>query len=172
MAEQAQQTGEFCFLGEYEYTVDAQRRIAIPKAWWNTAPNGNHFYLLPGRGQSLQLVPGPAFQELLQKLRRVSFADGQAAVALATIGSMAQEIRCDRQGRMSLSQKLMDHAGIVDKALMLGAVTTIQIWEPGRWQRQRMNSEAGLDALQAIQERPDDFSEALHRAVKTAHTGE
>lgn len=160
-------SSDFCYLGEHEYTVDSQRRVAIPKGWRHGSDEGNRFFLLPGREKSLQLVPAPIFHELLAKLRRVSFADAQAAVALATIGGMAQEVTCDRQGRLALNPKLMAHAGIVDKALLIGAVTTIQIWEPQTWQARRMDSDAGLDVLQAIQERSDDLTEIIKKAVKS-----
>jgi MraZ protein len=157
---------DFCFLGEHEYTVDSQRRVALPKAWRRDDAARNRFFLLPGREKSLQLVPGEMFQELLLKLRKVSFADAKAAIALATIGSMAQEVTCDRQGRITMTPKLMDHAGITEKALLLGAVTTVQIWEPDAWEARKMSSEAGLDVLEAIQERPDDFTEILKNAVQ------
>ncbi len=153
-----------CYLGEHEYTVDNQRRIAIPKTWRHDDPSLNHFFLLPGRDKSLQLVPAVTFQELLVKLRRVSFADSKAAIALATIGSMAQECVCDKQGRIKLSNGLAGHAGIVDKVLMLGAITTIQIWSPEIWKQRRMDSESCLDVIEALQERPDDFTEILRAA--------
>jgi len=156
-----------CFLGEHEYAVDAQRRVALPSPWRRPEPGRNRFVLLPGRDKSLQLVPAPMFQELLQKLRKVSFADAKASIALATIGAMAQEVVCDRQGRFALSPKLLEYAGIRDKVVLLGAVTAIQIWEPNSWARRRIDSEAGLDALQALQERPDDITEALRRVVKS-----
>ena len=158
---------ERCFLGEYEYAVDAQRRLAIPRAWRRTpAAEGNHFFVFPGRERSLQLVPAEMFQDMIAKLRRVSFADAKAAVALATIGSMAQEVLCDKQGRIALSSKLLAHSGIDDRAVLLGAVTTVQIWEPQAWASLRIDSEKGLDVLQAIQERPDDFTDVFRRLVK------
>jgi MraZ protein len=157
---------EYCFLGEHEYTLDKQRRLALPREWRGSHPASNHFYLLPGRGKSLQLVPAPMFQDVLLKLRKVSFADAEASVALATIGSMAQEVLCDNQGRFALSPRLMSHAGIADKVLLLGSVTTIQVWEPGMWQAQRMDSELGLKVMKALQERPDDFTEVFRRAIK------
>ena len=147
-----------CFLGEFEFAVDAQRRLAIPSAWRGAAAE---FVLLPGREQSLQLVPAAAFQELLAKLRQVSFADAQAAVALATIGSMAVLCQPDKQGRIGLTQKLMEHAGIRGGAVLLGAVTTVQIWEPARWKKRRMNSQQGLDVIQALQEQPDALGAVL-----------
>lgn len=154
-----------CFFGEHENVVDPQRRIALPKAWRSDEPGGSEFFLLPGRGQSLQLVPAATFGKLLAKLQDVSFADQQAARALATIGSLAQEIRCDRQGRFSVTPKLLAHAGITDRALLLGSVTTVQIWEPSIWQEQQMGSEDCLNVLQAIQERPDDFTNIIRKAT-------
>jgi len=155
-----------CFLGEFEYTVDAQRRLAIPSAWRAPASEANHFVLLPGRDRSLQLVPAAMFEELLVKLRKVSFADAQAAVALATVGSMAADCRADRQGRIMLTPKLLAHAGIRDRALLLGAVTTVQIWAPETWAQRRMDHDQGLDVIQALQERPDELSDILRKAVQ------
>ncbi len=154
------------FLGEFEYTVDSQRRIAVPSQWRRAAPDENSFFLLPGREKSVQIVPAETFRELLMKLRKVSFADSQAAVAMATIGSMAQDCRCDRQGRITLPPRLMEHAGIDDRALLIGAVTTIQVWNPEAWKERRMHSDAGLDVIQAIQERGDNLTEILSQAAR------
>lgn len=154
------------FLGEFEYTVDKQRRVAIPSNWRQPEAEDNHFFLLPGRDQSLQLVPADTFLELLNRLRKVSFADSQASVALATIGSMAQECRCDKQGRIAMTRKLMEHAGINDKALLVGAVATAQIWNPEIWQNKRIDSETGLDVIQKIQEKGDDLGDALRNVLR------
>ncbi len=148
------------YLGEFEFTVDNQRRVAIPRPW-RSNDEDERFFALPGREKSLQVVPGAMFQELLAKLRKVSFADAQAARAMATIGSMALECAPDKQGRITLSNKLMDHAGLSKRVLLIGAVTSIQIWDPATWQERQMDSETGLDVLQAVQERPDELTDIL-----------
>lgn len=156
-------TGEAFYLGEYEYAVDNQRRVAIPSRWRAKPADRNHFFALPGREKSIQLVPAPVFEQLLLKLRKVSFADGKAARAMAKIGSMASECRCDKQGRIRLTGKLLNHAGITDKALLLGAVSSIQIWSPEAWARGDLDSESTLDVVQEIQERSDDLSEIFNK---------
>ncbi len=166
MGAQDKATGCWYF-GEYEYTVDSQRRVAIPRSWRGDDAEANHFFLLPGRDSSLQLVPAVMFEELLVKLRKVSFADSRAAVGLATIGSMAQDCTCDRQGRISLTPRLMEHAEISEKVVMIGAVATIQIWNPQVWSQKRIDSDSGLDVIQAIQERGDDLGDILSQAVRT-----
>lgn len=154
------------FLTEFGCAIDAQRRITLPSQWRSLDYRLNRFFLLPGRDESLQMVPAPAFVELLNKLRKVSFADRQAALAMATIGSMACECPCDRQGRFSMTPQLMQHAGLSDKALLIGAVTTIQIWEPDTWAAKRPDSDACLDVLQAIQEREDNLTDIFRKVTQ------
>ena len=155
------------FVGEHEYAVDPQRRVALPKGWRRGDADGPQFILFPGRDQSLQLVPAAAFHELFSKVQKVSFADAQSAIALATIGAMAQDVTLDKQGRMSMSAKLMAHAGIKDRVLLIGAMITIQVWNPDIWAGKRISSEAGLDALQEIQQRPDEITDVLRRAARS-----
>ena len=157
------------FLGEYDYTVDAQNRIAIPKIWRGGAEAESRYVLLPGREQMLQLIPEEAFNELLLKARKVSFADRQGALGLATIGALAQHCLPDGQGRISLSPRLKEHAGIGNGVILVGAVTTIQIWQPETWRRLRLDSSRGLDIIQAIQEQPDDFTDILRKAGQAGH---
>lgn len=158
----------WCYLGEYPYTVDAQRRVAIPSGWRAESRGGDHFVLLPGRDRALLLVPAATFDALIAKLRTVSFADAQAGVALASIGALAADCRTDGQGRITLTPELMAHAGIGDRAVLVGAFTTIQVWEPESWRRRRMDSGRSLDVIQALQERPDDLARVLRGIVGTA----
>ncbi|MFW5803279.1 MAG: division/cell wall cluster transcriptional repressor MraZ [Verrucomicrobiota bacterium] len=153
---------ERCFLGRHECSVDAQRRLAVPSSWRG---DGACFYLLPGRGHSIQMIPDWSFQSLVEKLRKVSFADGQAARALAQIGSIAQEVRCDKQGRITLSPDLVNYAGLKGRALLLGSVTFAQIYAPETWQDQQMSTDACLDVIQRIQEQPDDLTNILRTAA-------
>ena len=149
------------FAGEFEHALDAQRRIAIPRPWRDD-DEGGRFFLLPGRHRTLQLVPYAYFHEqLLDKAKKVSFADADAALALARLGSLAQECRCDKQGRIPLPQRLMEYAGLSDNAILVGALTTVQIWEPDAWRRMQTSDEQALDVIQKIGERPDDLMAIL-----------
>jgi DNA-binding transcriptional regulator/RsmH inhibitor MraZ len=86
---------------------------------------------------------------------------------MGTIGSLGEKVVCDRQGRFTLTPKLMAHAGITNKALLIGAITTIQIWEPAIWEERKMSNEASLDVIEALQEQPtDNFTEILKNAVQ------
>lgn len=157
------------FTNEFDVAVDKQRRVAIPKAWRGATAEENHFFLLPGRGGSIQLVEAATFHEMLAKLRKVSIADPNAARAMAVIGAMMHDCTCDKQGRISLTPKLMEHAKLNDRAKLVGALTHVQVWAPEQWERDTaMDTEGGLDILQQIQEKPDDLSAVLRGVVTDA----
>jgi len=148
-------------MGEYAHSLDSQRRVAIPTCWRRKGED-NIFYLLPGRNGALQLIPEDSFKDLLEKARRVSFADPSASLALARLGSMAQECRCDRQGRVAIPQRLIDYANLKDgSVVMVGALTAVQIWSPEKWDTYRAADESVLDEIQKITDRSDSLMDVL-----------
>ena len=145
--------GGRCYLGRHEYRVDTQRRIALPKTWRPDSTSENSYYLLKGRERSLQMVPAKVFLPFLQNLLSVSFANRDAYLALGSFGEGAEEVSCDRQGRITLSPNMMEYSGIDGPAVLTGAVTTIQIWNPANWEASRMESNAFMDVLASFDQR-------------------
>ena len=155
-----------CFLGMYDKAIDSQRRIALPRPWRQSEQGGDQFVLLPGRTGCLQLIPGSMFAPLFEKLRQVSFADREAGIALASLAAVAQMVVCDSQGRIQLTGALMEMAKLDKNTILVGAFTSIQIWAPEAWKAAQMDTEKCLDALQALQERPDEITTILRNALK------
>jgi len=141
------------YTGFHPHSIDAQRRIAIPKEWRKDAGDDAVFYLLPGRNQTIQVLPKELFeQEILDKVRKVSFANAEKSQALAMIGAKTSRSSCDKQGRITMTQELMEHAGLEGEAIMVGSFTTIQIMTPERWNQSSMDTEDVLDQIERIQE--------------------
>ena len=141
---------ETTFLGEFEYALDKQRRFSVPKSW--RSPEGpSLFYLLPGRGNCLQLISEAVFSDLKSKIRQVSFTNPTVSKALAQIGAMAQECLCDKQGRIALSPKLKSYAKIDSEITLVGAITTAQIWSSESWKASSEDDgEALLDVIDKL----------------------
>ena len=152
------------FTGEYEHSLDVQGRVAIPTCWRRKDGN-NIFFLLPGRHGALQLIPEESFNDLLLKARKTSFADSSASLALARLGSMAQECRCDKQGRFKIPKRLLEFSSLKDSAIMVGALTTIQIWSPDQWNKYRTADETVLDEIQRIGERSDSLEDIIREKL-------
>ena len=151
---------ELLFAGEFIHAIDSQRRIAIPKGW-RIRGEETKFYILPGRHNTLQLMTPNSFKQLAEKLKRVSIADPKASIALARLGAKARECHCDKQGRIGISENLLEYAEIKNKKMidtelvLVGAFNNIQIWSKDNWEKQRMSDKEMLDVLQKIEEYPE-----------------
>ena len=53
-----------------------------------------------------------------------------ALPALMVAATAPDEVTLDGQGRASLTRPLMEFAGIREKALIIGALDRIEIWDP------------------------------------------
>ncbi len=136
------------FLGEYEHTLDTQRRVAIPAAWRGCS----RFVLLPSRDHAIQMMSVDTFREMvLDKTRKLSLGNVEDARNLARLGSRAQECVCDKQGRIQIGQQLAAHAGLKDKVALVGSVSMILLYSPEAWSR--MQQENGEDACYDVLEK-------------------
>jgi len=138
------------FLGQFEYVIDRQRRVAIPSVWREADRALNRFILLPGPNKGIQVLPAGMFEELVEKFRRTPFGDPEVADALALAGSSGHDTTCDSQGRISFTPELLAHAELKPqaKAVLVGGITTIQIFAPSNWQARPKNQESSLAVLQ------------------------
>ena len=154
------QEDESFFFGEFEHSLDPQRRVAIPSNW--RKEKKTTFFLLPGRHNTLQLIPFSTFRETLMKFKKISFADPAASLAFARLGASGQECECDKQGRIQIPQKLIEQAGLKNQVVMIGSLTTIQIWSKENWNLfGKSDQNDVLDVIQKIGERPDDLKDIL-----------
>ncbi len=152
---------EQLFLGEFEHSIDSQRRVAIPRTWRSAGEDRTRLVVLPGRDRTLLAVAPEKAKEMLKKLTAGSFANRNISKALAMIGSYAVDCTCDKQGRISLSSKLMDYAGIEENVVFVGAFDSIQIWAKEQWESQDFHVDDVLDVIQDLQEQPGDVGSAL-----------
>ena len=156
------EAGKYCFLGEFEHTLDGQRRLAIPSEWRVKEGDGR-FVLLPARDNILQLLPFETFNEqIVSKARKMSLADSGAMKALAELGSRAQICECDKQGRIQISTRLVEHAKLKGSAILAGSVSCVQIFASEARAKNLDESDSGFyDVLQNIHETPDTLADAF-----------
>ena len=147
---------QFTFVSNYMHAVDSQRRIAIP-AEWRKKDGETSFYLLPAKEHIVQLIPKETFYEqVIRKAQKMSLADARQLRNLALCAARAQNCVCDKQGRIQISQLLLDHGGFRDKIVLVGAFWHIQLWTPERWESANLDEDDNsFDIMQRINEIPD-----------------
>ena len=162
-------TDDIDFLGEFEFTLDPQRRLAVPSDWRSSMPGQDCYFVFPGRDRSLVLMSYFLFRQIRDEVRKISFADRAAYRKLAYIARLGKKCTCDKQGRVSLSQALLEHAGLEPKkkVLLIGAFASAQIWSPVIWREaEQWSTDDCLDVMQEIHERPDEVGAVLRRALR------
>lgn len=120
------------FLGQAEYSIDGKGRVALPaKMRRALSPEANEtFVATRGLNQCVFLYPLDLWTRVEAELAALNRFKQENLVLIRTITSWSEEVQLDGQGRIALSKRLMDFAGLGDKATILGALDHIEIWAP------------------------------------------
>jgi len=132
-------------LGEFDFTLDAKNRVAIPARLRAVFAEG--VYLTRGFDRCLAAYPPeewdrfvaeqtgdlPAMSEKGREVRRFLFA-------AATFDEL------DRQGRITVPANLLGFAGVSKDVTIIGMHDHIEIWDREAWARYRKQMEEGADA--------------------------
>ena len=119
--------GTTFFVGEFTHALDPKGRLTIPSKW--RLSGGDSTYLaLPNPGGYITVYPPKMVSRLEEKVAEASRSDAKAQALLMELFSKAHSYGCDKQGRINLNDKLLDHAGIQDKAVLVGNFSAFAIW--------------------------------------------
>ncbi len=128
------------FLGEYEHTLDAKGRVAIPARFRAQMDRGA--VISKGKGACLSVYTMDRWEEKSNEL----FADKSSDELRDLerwIYASANEIELDRQGRMIISARLREHADLKTEITIAGVRDHFEIWDRATWQayQERLESE-------------------------------
>jgi MraZ protein len=145
---------ETIYQSRYRHGVDEKRRLQIP-AKWRPVDEGVEFALVlwPHHGKPdacLLVLPPKAFNEFVQKITAMPFAEPKAEALRRILGEKSDRVQLDKAGRICLPEWMASAVGIKDEAVLNGMFDRFQIWNPERYEETR----AAVDALA-----PDAFSQ-------------
>ncbi|MFL5625205.1 MAG: division/cell wall cluster transcriptional repressor MraZ [Ktedonobacteraceae bacterium] len=127
------------FLGEYEHTIDAKGRMAVPAKFRAQMDRGA--VVSKGMGTCLSVYTMPRWEE-----KSAELATGKTSDELRDferrIYPSASEIELDGQGRMIIPAKLRTYAGLGNEVTVAGVRDHFEIWDRAAWQ----NYQERLDA--------------------------
>ena len=128
-------SGTTFFVGEFTHALDSKGRVTIPSKW--RIQGGENTYLaLPNPSGYITVYPPKMIERLEEKVAEASLSDPQAQSLLMELFSKADSFGCDKQGRINLSDKLLDHAGIKGKAVLVGKFSSFAIWSESRSEKE------------------------------------
>lgn len=128
------------FLGEYEHTIDAKGRMAVPARFRGQLDRGA--VISKGMGRCLSVYTLARWEE-----KSAALVEGKTDEELRDferrIYPSASEVELDGQGRLVIPAKLRAYAGLSNEVTVAGVRDHVEIWDRKVWQeyQQRLDEE-------------------------------
>ena len=133
------------FTGEYEYTIDAKQRLAIPaeiRSRLNPERDGLAFYVTAGPNDALWLWPERTFERMAGAIE-ASLLPAEEMMEFDEITfPTARRLELDKTGRVRLPKPMLEAAGIQSKVVILGVRDHLELRDPGQWEQRRLEKQA------------------------------
>lgn len=128
------------FLGEYEHTIDAKSRLAIPARFRSQMDRGA--VISKGQGACLSVYTIERWEERSNEL--VASKSGEELRDFERrIYPSASEVELDGQGRIVIPAKLRTYAKLGNDVTIAGVRDHFEVWDRATWQayQERLDAE-------------------------------
>jgi MraZ protein len=127
------------FYGEYTYSIDEKKRLAIPPKFRKIL--GKKAVITKGLDQCLFLYPAKEWGILAKRLSKLplSQSDARGFVRLMLAGAM--EVELDNLGRILIPDYLKEYAKLKKKVVIAGVYNRIEIWDERIWKEYKEKTE-------------------------------
>lgn len=138
------------FISQYLLKLDAKGRVSVPAPFRAILGREGFDGILccPAVGSAALDAGGATLLDEIEALvaSYPPLSDEREQVATALYGT-SEILKMDAEGRVSLSDALKDHAGILDAAAFIGLGHKFQIWAPDRLGAQLAGATATMRKL-------------------------
>ena len=121
------------FLSSYENKIDKKGRVSVPATFRShlSSMGYNGFVSYPSFNHpALEACSQDRIERLSKTIDSLNPFEEKRDFFATSILSESENLQFDTEGRISLSDKLIDHAKIKNNVLFVGLGKTFQIWEP------------------------------------------
>ena len=142
--------GTTFFVGEFTHALDSKGRVTIP-AKWRISGGDNTYLALPNPSGYITVYPPRMIERLEEKVSEANLSDTEAQSLLMELFSKADSFGCDKQGRINLNDKLLEHAGIKKKAVLVGNFSAFAIWSEDQYAKRESADQRNIfDAMREL----------------------
>ena len=121
------------FLASYENKIDKKGRVSVPATFRShlNSVGYNGFVTYPSfNHHALEACSQDRIEKLSNTIDSLNPFEEKRDFFATSILSESENLQFDTEGRISLSEKLLNHAKIKNNILFVGLGKTFQIWEP------------------------------------------
>ena len=121
------------FLSSYENRLDKKGRVSVPASFRShlSSLGYNGFIAYPSFNHSaLEACSQDRIEKLSNSIDSLNPFEEKRDYFATSVLSESVNLQFDTEGRILISEKLLDHAKIKNNILFVGLGKTFQIWEP------------------------------------------
>ena len=126
------------FLSSFENKIDKKGRVSVPatfRLYLNTM-GYNGFISYPSFNHSaLEACSQDRIEKLSSTIDSLNPFEEKRDYFATSVLSESESHQFDTEGRVSISEKLLNHAKIKNNVLFVGLGKTFQIWEPKNFEK-------------------------------------
>ena len=126
------------FLSSYENKLDKKGRVSVPATFrsYLTSMGYNGFISYPSFNHTaLEACSQDRIEKLSNTIDSLNPFEEKRDYFATSILSESVNLQFDTEGRVSLTEKLLQHANIKNNILFVGLGKTFQIWEPKTFEK-------------------------------------
>ncbi len=135
------------FVGEYTRQLDERGRFVLP-AKLREKLEGTVYITRAPDEKCLNLYTEEEWENIAEKMRALpTGTDRNVAKFQRRLFGKASSGEVDKQGRLSLTEELMEYAGLKKDIMLVGMNTKLEIWDLERWQEMETDDDIVLEAI-------------------------
>ena len=128
------------FLSNYENKIDKKGRVSVPSTFRShlNSLGYNGFISYPSFNHpALEACSQDRIEKLSNTIDSLNPFEEKRDFFATSVLSESVNLQFDTEGRVSISEKLLNHAKIKNSLLFVGLGKTFQIWEPKNFENFR-----------------------------------
>jgi MraZ protein len=127
------------FYGEYTYSIDEKKRLAIPPKFRKIL--GKKAVITKGLDQCLFLYPAKEWGILAKRLSKLPLSQSDARGFARLMLTGAMEVELDNLGRILIPDYLKEYAKLKKRVVIAGVYNRIEIWDERIWKEYKEKTE-------------------------------
>jgi len=133
------------FIGEYSYTIDQKKRLAIPSKFRRNL--GKKAVITRGLDNCLVVYPIEEWRKLAKKLENLPSGQTDARGFVRIMLSGAIDVQLDKLGRILIPDYLKEYSSLKKNVIIIGLSNRIEIWDKERWEDYKKKTEMAVGGI-------------------------
>ncbi len=120
------------FIGEYTYSLDDKKRLAVPVKFRNLL--GKKAVITRGLDQCLFIFSAKEWESLAEKISKLPLSQSDARGFARLMLGGAMEVTIDSMGRVLIPDYLKKYASLNKKTVLVGVLNRVEVWDEDKWE--------------------------------------